>query len=271
MKIRVFVNAQGAHALPEDLSDLPSVELECSPETTLYELGETAAERLGVSLSSPSLLFVSGADPQATRRPSAHPRAFVGADGRLRWPTEGARSITVGDLERTAEEGLFSGDAAAFVYEESTVGDSGVVVVWHEFLQWLDFVESHGGGAVLVWEGAKTLKGLLQRKYKQWRGEGARTPSSLFEVILGRDEWEAAKLMRMLGLTSDEAEDLLEALGFEEVRDGVYRASNDPQRAALREQLWQKVIEYDPESWKRPVITVEGADYDADYEEDDDD
>lgn len=245
------------------------MELECSSGTTLYELGESAAERLSVSLSSPSLLFVSPPDAKGSRRPASYPRAFVSPEGRLWWPVEGARSIAVGDLQRTAAEGLFSGDTKAFVYEESTVGDSGLVVVWQEFLQWLDFIDSHGGGAVLVWESAKKLRTLVQRKYKQWRSEGARTPSSLFEVLLGREEWEAAQLIRMLGLTSEEAEDLLEALGFEEMGDGLYRASADPDKAALRQQLWQKVIEYDPESWKRPVITVEGADYDADYDEHD--
>lgn len=269
-RIRVFINEVGTHALPENLADLPSVDLNCSSDSTLYELGEAAADELGASLHSPSLLFVSGPRADGSRRPVAYPRAFVSTDGRLKWPTEGPRSISVGDLQRTAAEGLFHGDPTLFVYEESTVGDSGIVVVWHEFMEWLSYIESHGGGAVLVWEGAKRLKNVLQRHYKQWRGEGARTPSSLFEVILGREEWSATDLARLLGVSKDEAEDLLEPLGFEEHSDGVvFRSSKDPEKAALRQQLHRRVIEYDPESWKRPTITVEGAEYEADYEDDD--
>lgn len=269
-RIRVFINERGTHALPTNLSDLPSVELVCTSETTLYELGELASDQLGVALQSPSLLFMTSPDSEGARNPASYPRALVGTEGSLRWPTEGARSITVGDLERTSAEGLFSADPSAFVYEESTIGDSGLVLVWHEFLEWLAQIESSGGGAILLWEAARRLKALLERHYKQWRGKGARTPSSLFEVILSQQEWHPSRLARLLGLSKEEGEELLEALGYEEEHGGVCRISQDPEKAALREQLWKNVIEYDPHSWKRPIITVEGADYDADYEPDED-
>lgn len=270
MRIRVFVNERGTHALPDDLSQLPSVEVECTAEMTLYEVGEAAAEEMGISLHSPSLLFTSAPDDEGKRRPVPYPRAYVGPNGHLKWAMP-SRRATVGDIGRTAAEGLFSGDTTAFVYEESTIGDSGLVFLWHELLQLLDRIESSGGGAVLVWESAKALKNLLLRHYKRWRSEGARTPSSLFEVILSREEWDGLHLARLLGLTEHEAVELLAALGFEGVGDGRFHASDDPRRTALREQLLEKVIEYDPASWKRPVITVHGVDYEADYEEQDED
>lgn len=55
--------------------------------------------------------------------------------------------------------------------------------------------------------------------------------------MVQKSEWDPLQLARLLDLPEEDVHDLLVALGYEAGGDGIFRITNDPDKAHLRKRL----------------------------------
>lgn len=160
------------------------------------------------------------------------PRAVVADDGELLWTEDARDRVTIADVIRTREAGLFDGDPLGVWLEAPMYGD-GFIPDWLDFFEWLAAI---GGTAQLV--------AFLKDRHKRWQARGARTPYAFLDIVLTRDEWNRRDVSQLLGLSGPEASDLLESFGFEPAADDDDRwtLSKDAKRSALRKRILEEQL-----------------------------
>lgn len=268
LEVTVFLIPYELGAVVE-YDGLPSTEVTCSADSTIGELAERAASTLG---QSGSLGFVSPkAEPP--RRAARHPIGVPTASGQLKWTLGGLGRVTVQELEAAVDEGLFDGDPHALVLDARPIGNGGLFA-WSQLADWLrdfspvattllmvrglvEMVADLGGGVkrlLRIWtrrrqgkEDAFWLKEFIDRHQHEWVEMGATSPAPILRLILERPHWEATSLARYLAIPTSEARRMLRALGYDlsPYGDRYYR-SDDPRKAALRDQLVEQFLHYDP-------------------------
>lgn len=153
------------------------------------------------------------ADPSTFRRvfaisPSSRPSScrslsLPDARGELVWTEGGRHLITIGDIQRAKDEGFFEGDPTGVFLEGPFFGEA--PPGWVDLLNWLSAIGSGVSGIAL-------LTAFIRRRYEQWKGRGAVTPFAFLDLIVARDEWKQEHLARLLGVTDQEASDLLTSM-----------------------------------------------------------
>jgi len=256
--------------LVENYEQLSSLRLESDVDEALGSIIGRAEAGLG---EGGSLGFLSEADESGRRRPVRGPSAIPDTDGSLRWLSYGDRSMTLADLDAAKHEGLFEGDARAFLLDRRPIGNGGLVP-WGQLDQWLDnagpfasailalrglislVVEDVGRlGRVVtlvmhryrVRRDTKWLTQFFARHKDQWLDAGAGSPSPLLHLVIERREWDAARLARYLKLTKADARRFLEVMGYElNPYSNHHVISRDPKKLRVRRDFVQSLLHYDP-------------------------
>ncbi len=148
MRFTVFLNPEGPARLPKDVGQLTSVDLEEKAEDPIWDLAKTAEAETSIEVRHRSLLFPTVLDENGARKLSAVPYAGVKDDGAITWLDYPQRfePVTVADMERTKEDGLFQGDPHATILDLPDIGNGGIVQTWPDLLQWLFGIGGVYGG-----------------------------------------------------------------------------------------------------------------------------
>jgi hypothetical protein len=160
------------------------------------------------------------------------PDAVVAKDGRILW-SEGAKSrIAIGDVIRAKEADLFDGDPLGLWLERPLTGD-GIPPDWSDFFNWLGAV----GGVVGLFD-------LLKSLYTRWQDRGARSPYAFLDIVLSRKQWNRRELRQLLGLSEEEASDLLDSFGYDTSSSDpeTFRVSADPNRSDVRRLILEEQL-----------------------------
>jgi hypothetical protein len=148
--------------------------------------------------------------------------------------------MTLSDLRRAHEVGLFEGDPGGVFLERPMYGEA--PPGWEDFLSWIADSASLTGTVV-------AFIALMRRRLQHWKGRGASTPYAFLDVVVGREEWNRDDLCQLLRLNQDEATDLLASLGF--VADPgdqtLWRAQSDPGGSTLRGKILHDWLHHPPE------------------------
>jgi hypothetical protein len=174
-----------------------------------------------------------GIDDAAAERPSLvrFPSVVPDENGEA-WFTEGARhKITLADLARARSRGFFNGDPnGIFLEPPQFMGEA--LPGWIELFHWL---ENNAAGSVLV----AGFVALVKRGYGRWRDRGAYTPFAFLDLLTARTEWSQRELEALLGLSPDDARELLKCFGFAQSDDNDDRwlVSADPTSTDLRRRV----------------------------------
>lgn len=73
-------------------------------------------------------------------------------------------------------------------------------------LKWLEEFLFLGGVGWFV--------GFLRKHYPHWKDRGASTPFAFLDLVVAREEWDRRQLSQLLGLSEQEAMELLTSMGF---------------------------------------------------------
>jgi len=124
------------------------VDLEEKAEDPIWDLAKTAEAETSIEVRHRPLLFPRVLDENGARKLSAVPYAGVKDDGAITWLDYPQRfeSVTVADVERTKEDGLFQGDPHATILDLPDIGNGGIVQTWPDLLQWLFGIGGVYGG-----------------------------------------------------------------------------------------------------------------------------
>jgi hypothetical protein len=243
-------------SLPADFSTLPSIEL----DVDFNDVITIAATELTIALGRPFHIahyyFVTRPDASGRRSQAAFPTCYVDADGTFKWPHHTLANITFGDLQRTVEQGFLNADPEALVLDNRPFGN-GMPVLWTDLFELL--LKLGGGiGATYaitkagrdVAAGARTLGTLLRTRYRKWVGKGALEPTSLLSAVLQRRAWRVSELAQRLGVDQDEANLLLDCLGYAHVSDDLY-SRGDKLDKTLASRLIEEYLVTDPADAER--------------------
>lgn len=220
-------------SLPTDFASLPSIDLEVDPDDVIA-IAET---ELSAVLHRPFHIvhyyFVKEPDSQGHRYQAHFPSCYVGADGTFKWPQWHLDNITFGDLERTVQHGFLVADPHALVLDNRPFGN-GMPVSWVGIF---DFLTKAGAGIGSVYAiktasrdlaaKGKKLSDFLRRRYRQWVGKGGREPTSVLAAVLQRRVWRSSDLAKYLEIEVQEAELLLDCLGYSLVAKDLYSREDE--------------------------------------------
>jgi hypothetical protein len=180
----------------------------------------------GPIYSPVSLRDVSRRPPELMPFPAAVPDAT----GELLW-TEGARDrVTLDDLQRAKTGGFFNGDPGGIFLERPMYGEA--PPGWLDLLSWLSDV----GGTLAL---AGMLIDIVRNRWERWKSRGAVTPFAFLDLVPSRARWDEGHLAQLLGISKDEAVDLLRSFGYEraERSPGLWLAAQNPTQSALRRRI----------------------------------
>lgn len=214
---------------------------------------------------------------QGTRILSGAPYAVVKSDGAITWLDYPQRfeAITVADMERTKEDGLFDGDPHATILDLPDIGNGGIVHTWPEFLKWLIAIGGVYGGirALLapfiavarrtrvrretrtnVSSEAAWLAEFIERHHHKWEERGAKGPVDFLAVVLRPRQWDAARLRRLLMIDPQEAAKFLEVCGYEyNPQTKLHELTHRAKQQHLRGRLIEEFMGYDPATWREDL------------------
>lgn len=247
--------------LPYDVGALPKVAFPVEPESVLGDVTARAAEEFG---GGGNLTFLSEIQSDGTRHVATGPAAVLENDGGLRWVAYRQESITLEELRRTKDAGLFEGDPGVVALDRRPIGNGGITP-WNELQQWVD---SFGGIAssilairgliAIVSEDARRilhvfrfvgrrvrarrdadwLREFLKVQQDPWIDAGATSPSPLLHFVLSRREWSADELSVLLRIEPHAARRFLEILGYDlSPWTGSHIIATDARRLRVRRDL----------------------------------
>jgi hypothetical protein len=209
------------------------IAVDVEPETKLDEAAAEAVSRAPRDVrnfyhaggSSRIFYFPAGIRDMSVQPPELmpFPSALPDATGELVW-TAGGHLITIGDLQRAKDEGLFDGDPTGMFLEGPFFGEA--PPGWLDLIDWLTTL---GPIAVL-------LIAFVRRRFEKWKNRGAVTPFAFLDLVVARDEWKQEHLARLLGITDQETSDLLGSMGFVQV-DARWKTTEDPTASELRRKI----------------------------------
>jgi hypothetical protein len=238
-------------SLPLDFSTLPSIELEVQEEEVVAIAATEVTEAIGRPFHIVHHYFVRQEDEAGKRIQAPFPNCYIDADNEFKWPLGHLDNITFGDLERTAEHGLLLGDPHVIVLDNRPFGN-GAPTLWSDIFE---FLIKAGGGIGSLYaigkasrdlaEKARKLGEFLRTKYRRWVGKGAREPISLLAAVLQRRAWRSAELAKYLSLDVNEAQLLLECLGYALVTEGLY-SRGEGEVGSVAELLIENYFGQDP-------------------------
>lgn len=247
LRVVTFFLKDSLGAPPPRIDLLPSVELQATQVDTLQELARRALDIAGLGpLEYHNILFVALPDETGTRVLASYLDVGIGEDGRLFWRVgAGSADTTIGDVERAAEEGLFSGDPHAYSVDRGGYGDSGFVLHWDDLYTFLKEVGAIGGGVAFISVAANWLIRFVTSHVGKWIPRHARFPATFLNSIVCRSEWSPSTLARLLDVPEPGVRELLTALGYVPGADGLFRFSDDPEKAQLRKRLAEEHFLWD--------------------------
>lgn len=276
VRFTVLLNPDGTSRLPDDVSHLPRVELEVDAEDSIWGLARRAEADSGIQVEHGRLLFPTPPD-RGERKLAAVPHAVVKADGAITWLEYPQRfdSVTVADLQRTKEDGLYEGDPHATILDRPDIGNGGVVHSWPEFVQWLIGIGGIKGGVVaLLTIPLYVIRRVRQRREDQddvsseaawlaefvechrdrWQERGAKGPTEFLLVLLTPRQWDSARLRRLLQIDPAEAAKFLEVCGYEyNPQTRLHELSGTAKERHLRGRLLEEFLGYDPATWQEDL------------------
>jgi len=235
----VYVDEEGSTGPPRETAPGDPIILEVAASSRLDDVAAEAIRTGGRRFRG--LYYYGSGGPyysavslrDASRRPpelTAFPRVVPDESGELLW-AEGARSrVTIADLQRAKAEGFFSGDPLGVFLERPMYGEA--PPGWHELISWLADI----GGVLSL---GRMLLAVVRKMWEHWKDRGAVTPFAFLDLIPARKQWDEQHLRRLLGLSAEEASDLLTSLGYVEPEDGsgIWVVSDDPDRSELRRRI----------------------------------
>jgi hypothetical protein len=268
VKYTVFFNPEGTSQLPEDIGQLTSVVLDAEMTDSIWKLAKMGEGQAGIEVRYGRLLFPSLPTETGTRRLTGVPHAVVKDDGMISWLgyPQAFDSVTIADIERTRENGLFDGDPHATILDLPDIGNGGIVSTWPDFIQWLVGLGGVYGGLQALSavpraiaarlsrrkhddraSEAAWLADFVKRRYGIWEERGARGPMDFLFVLLGPHTWDAVRLRKLLGIDQEEAAKFLEVCGYVyNPRTKLHQLTSAAKAGHLREQLVQEFMGYDP-------------------------
>jgi hypothetical protein len=232
VQVTVYINQTGQWKTP-DVTSLPSVAVTARLEEPLREIALRALDQADIELDRQWIWLVAPPDDRNRQFMTGIP-AVIADDGGLHWILgEAPDRVTLAELQRTSDAGLFAFDPNAICVER-LVGANGILPGWEEFFGWLSEHTADAIIGVAVVSLIRRLKQLVPR----WQRRGARTPYAFIDVVPVRSQWRLEELAQLLSVDQEEARDLLETLGFVLNADsGYYEASTDPQVGELRRRI----------------------------------
>jgi hypothetical protein len=251
VEFRIFVDPVRKWMSYYELPDIEPLIYEASTDDLIYDLAKRAirdsppAEPADADIRLFHITYLE--DGRKDGSPFVFPpKVVIDKGGEFLWPEGAIDRITVGDLARARDRGLFHGDPYALLLNLPLGGD-GVLPGWEEFFAWLQQLPYQGASALLF--------GGLAAGVKRWRERGARTPYAHLHVILASPTWYLKELAVLLGMRIREARDVLEALGYDESAGtkGLFVRSNVPERGALRRAIIKQQLHGDPEKLPRRI------------------
>lgn len=211
-------------------------------ESSLHDVASLAIEKTGLRpFDYISILAASEPDEAGNRKNVSAPFVIVAEDGAWLWVSR-LDDVTVADLERTSEAGLFEGDPRAFTADRGGYGNGGFFFTWQELFSLLKEIESVGGGALLVGGSVAWLTRFMRRHFQRWKQRRATTAGHFFQAVINRRSWHEGDLARFLEITEEESATLLTTMGFRRIDDEgpVFGRSEDEEDARFRELLRRK-------------------------------
>lgn len=202
---------------------------------------------------------------------------MVKIDGAIAWLQypQTFDSVTVADMERTKEDGLFEGDPHATILDLPGTGNGGIVHTWPEFVQWLIGIGGVKGGlaAILaaplyvirrvrqrrrdeddVSSEAAWLAEFVERHRDRWQEQGAKGPTQFLVVLLAPRQWNSARLRRILQIGPGEATKFLEVCGYEyNPQTRLHEPFAGSQGAASAGAIAGEFLGYDPATWQEDL------------------
>jgi hypothetical protein len=277
--VEIYINSEGTHRLPPDVSELPLITIEILSEDNLAELIKRANSSTDAPSEYPSLKFCS-IPVAGVRRLASFPDAVVSQDGRMKWPGYpfAFERITQGDLERAQQFRFFDGDPRAYILDQYvTVGNGGFYSTWSELIAFLRTAGEAGAGVTfigatviltkriagraLTWIRQRTrrrhptfdpndairhLGTLLQTTSTTWIAQGAASPTVFLASIAKYESWDSSTLTQLLACDELSISKMLEALGYERVDGSRFKISDDPRRLECRRSVLGLALFFDP-------------------------
>jgi hypothetical protein len=188
----------------------------------------------------------------------AHSSHYWGVteDGRLIVADWGLEGLTIGDLRRGAESGYFEGawDHIVVLEPEGLGGPGDFVSPFTEFFSNVGVDLAAG---ILIGPVLKIGRRLRQfqrnrrarRVIAGWHRQGLDGPWVLSEWIDRKTSWNAEEVGKRLGLTRQEAESLLEAVGYEYSARLQAWTVGTTEKAQRRRKRWDRGVATE---WQRP-------------------
>jgi hypothetical protein len=274
----LHLNATDAGDFPENIADLDSLVLDdvVSGES-VRELALRVEPLLGKRVTDGKINFVSLEDPDGKRRVAAGIGAIVNENGVLSWrpyPTN-FQIVTVADLERTHEEGLFEGDPHALLVDWRETGNGGITLAWSDLYAILEGIAVVGG----AWTAVANLLGWLRERFASgedpghaaqahWLSEFVQhhqdhwvaanaNAQSLFYELTRLKRWRSDQVRRLFEVRPDEAATLLNVLGYDyNPATKLYELSTDPARVRFRKRLLESLLNHDPATWQEDLAAM---------------
>jgi hypothetical protein len=222
--------------ISDDLGALRAIQLMADTDDELVAIAARAMELADVLYEYRFVHFATHVMDDGRRYQAPYPPAFVDSDGRFSWPTRGLSGVTVADLERASEAGVFAGDPHALIVEQMTSAD-GVIP---DSLEELISVLTIGSAAV------RKLIELIRRNRKVWESRNG-TPRRVLSTLQSKSEWRADDVAWRFAMSRQDAEEFLDLFGYVLDDDGWFRLSGDPERVSLRRQIEQRFLQIAPE------------------------
>ncbi len=238
MRFVVYLDREGTKWPPPEHAPGEPVIIDTDPGNRLDDVAVQAIKTMPRQLQG--LYQIAGGGPyfspvalRDAKAPNPEllpfPRVVIDENGEFLW-TDGARDrVILADIQRTHDAGFFEGDPGGVFLERPMFGEA--PLGWDDFLQWLiEFAFLFGVGEFVAF---------IRRKYEHWRNRGAATPFAFLDIVVAREEWDRQQLSQLLGLTEQEASELLTSMGFEPSQSdpNQWAASDNPETSALRKKI----------------------------------
>lgn len=257
MRYKVWLLEGLSDQLPPKVIDPPDLEMDVAA-------GESPFAHLLDQLqrSQPGhWYFVSEPNSDNSRTIVDYPLVVVDEAGAFKWTFGGLLWVTVDDLARAREEGLFKGDPTAVIADWRPYGDGGFPT-WAQLFEWLayylglrTFIWTMGSDASFFrrswqrWRSRKIrrrdvrwLFEFISAHYRTWMAAGAEIPDPWVSSVLRQDVWEASELAARLQVQRGEAARFLRVVGYVETEKDKFVLSWDGKRRLLRDRLLAEFV-----------------------------
>lgn len=278
MYFTVFYFATDAPKFPDNVGELDAIFLEdIDADESVWTLALRAEPLLGKKVSGGKINFVSPPDEDGQRRVVGGIGAVVDANGVLSWrpyPTH-FETITVADLERTHEEGLFEGDPHALLVDWREKGNGGIVLGWSALFDALATIAAARG----TWDTVRDLQEWLRDRFSRQEDPGRASQArwlsiflqhhqdhwveqhadaqSLFYELSRMKRWRSDQVRRLFEIRPDEAEVLLSVLGYDyNPRTRQHDLSGDGSRLRFRKKILDLLLGHDPATWQEDLARM---------------